>query len=138
MVRYPRESSNWRQVVVEARRQPLDLGVPIQSKVVSSSPSADFGCGPDECSRHIRYILEADIHKDLSPRAYSSAIIEPSEIIEKIPPEGIKIAELIQKFSGRVGDGPGMMKKQDWIKLVKEQCEYGPDRRLHRKKEGGS
>ncbi|KAI5457198.1 hypothetical protein BGZ63DRAFT_365660 [Mariannaea sp. PMI_226] len=68
-----------------------------------------------------------------SPGA-SGSIIEPWEILEKIPPEGIVISDLIKKFTGRVGDKPGQMAKGEWIKLVKQICEYGPDKRLRRRR----
>lgn len=60
-------------------------------------------------------------------------VIEPWEILEKIPEEGIAIGDLIKPFQGRVGDGPGRMPKQEWIKLVKQLCDYGPDKRLRRR-----
>lgn len=76
----------------------------------------------------------ADNFTGVSPVGqFGGATIDPAEILEKIPPEGITSSELIKKFSGRIGDRPGMMNKQDWIKLVKEQCDRAPDGRLHRK-----
>lgn len=71
-----------------------------------------------------------------SPNPYvgSNPVIEPQEILEKIPPEGIAIGDLIKSFSGRVGDKPGQMSKQEWIRLVKQLCDYGPDKRLRKRK----
>lgn len=39
----------------------------------------------------------------------------------------------MRKFAGRIGDGPGQMDRKDWIKLVRENCLYGPDKVLRRK-----
>ncbi|KEY66602.1 hypothetical protein S7711_01896 [Stachybotrys chartarum IBT 7711] len=76
------------------------------------------------------------IHGGASPNPYvgSNPVIEPQEILEKIPPEGIAIGDLIKSFSGRVGDKPGQMSKQEWIRLVKQLCDYGPDKRLRKRK----
>ena len=57
----------------------------------------------------------------------------PAEIIEKIPPEGIVISDLIKFFQGRLGEGPGQMPRGEWIAMVKRTCHYGPDKRLRRK-----
>lgn len=59
--------------------------------------------------------------------------VEASEILERVPPEGIAINELIQLFQGRLGDRPGQMPKQEWINMVKNLCVRGPDKRLRRK-----
>ncbi|TFA97512.1 Transcription initiation factor IIF subunit alpha [Trichoderma ghanense] len=64
----------------------------------------------------------------------SGGLIEPWEILEKIPADGITIGDLINLFQGRVGDGPGRMPRQEWIGLVKQLCDYGPDKRLRRRK----
>ncbi|PHH77910.1 hypothetical protein CDD80_7592 [Ophiocordyceps camponoti-rufipedis] len=69
-----------------------------------------------------------------SPSSQSGGGIEPWEILEKIPADGIAIGDLIKPFHGRVGGGPGQMPKGDWIKLVKQLCDYGPDKRLRRRK----
>ena len=61
-------------------------------------------------------------------------IIEPWEILEKIPAEGILIADLIKPFQPRVGNGPGKMPKTDWIKLVTQLCAFDPaDKKLRKK-----
>ncbi|KAH7022431.1 hypothetical protein EDB80DRAFT_8198 [Ilyonectria destructans] len=64
----------------------------------------------------------------------SGSGIESWEILEKIPAEGIVIGDLIKQFQGRVGEKPGQMPKGEWIKLVKQICEYGPDKRLRRRR----
>ncbi|EHK46256.1 hypothetical protein TRIATDRAFT_89649 [Trichoderma atroviride IMI 206040] len=64
----------------------------------------------------------------------SGGLIESWEILEKIPADGITIGDLINLFQGRVGDGPGRMPRQEWIGLVKQLCDYGPDKRLRRRK----
>lgn len=66
--------------------------------------------------------------------AVGSGPIETWEILEQIPAEGIKITDLIKPFHGRVGDKPGQMAKNDWIKMVKQLCDYGQDKRLRRRK----
>ncbi|KAG5928895.1 hypothetical protein E4U42_007762 [Claviceps africana] len=63
-----------------------------------------------------------------------SAGIESWEILEKIPADGISLQDLVKQFHGRVGDRPGQMNKSDWIKLVKQLCDYGQDKRLRRRK----
>lgn len=67
------------------------------------------------------------------PPGSPSRVVEPSEILDRIPPEGITIGELIKFFAGRVGEKPGQMPKQDWIGLVKGLCDYGADKRLRKK-----
>ncbi|UKZ82154.1 hypothetical protein TrVFT333_009938 [Trichoderma virens FT-333] len=64
----------------------------------------------------------------------TGGLIESWEILEKIPVDGITIGDLINLFQGRVGDGPGRMPRQEWIGLVKQLCDYGPDKRLRRRK----
>ncbi|KAM0348764.1 hypothetical protein ACHAPU_004203 [Fusarium lateritium] len=68
-----------------------------------------------------------------SPGSPGGSIVEPSEILDKIPVDGITIGELIKLFNHRLGDRPGQMPKVEWIQLVKKICEYGPDKRLRRK-----
>lgn len=68
------------------------------------------------------------------PGSQGASGIEPWEILEKIPSDGIAIGDLIKPFQGRVGDRPGQMPKGEWIKLVKQLCDYGPDKRLRRRK----
>ncbi|QUC20651.1 uncharacterized protein UV8b_04892 [Ustilaginoidea virens] len=69
-----------------------------------------------------------------SPNAQTNAGIESWEILEKIPPDGISLQDLVKQFHGRVGDRPGQMNKGDWIKLVKQLCDYGSDKRLRRRR----
>ncbi|KAG5984071.1 hypothetical protein E4U55_006103 [Claviceps digitariae] len=64
----------------------------------------------------------------------TSAGIQSWEILEKIPADGISLQDLVKQFHGRVGDRPGQMNKSDWIKLVKQLCDYGQDKRLRRRK----
>jgi transcription initiation factor TFIIF subunit alpha len=68
-----------------------------------------------------------------SPGSPGGSIVEPSEILDKIPNEGIVIGELIKAFNHRLGDRPGQMPKNEWIQLVKKLCDYGPDKRLRRR-----
>ncbi|KAM0238954.1 hypothetical protein ACHAP5_008460 [Fusarium lateritium] len=68
-----------------------------------------------------------------SPGSPGGSIVEPSEILDKIPNEGIAIGELIKLFNHRLGDRAGQMPKTEWIQLVKKICEYGPDKRLRRR-----
>lgn len=67
--------------------------------------------------------------------ASQSGPIDPKEILDKIPPEGIEISELIKPFKGRLGEGPGQMAKKDWIKLVTRLCDLGPNKKLRKKKD---
>lgn len=60
--------------------------------------------------------------------------ISAQEILDKVPAEGILISELIKPFTARMGDRPGQMRRSDWIKIVKQFCEYGPDKLLRPKK----
>ncbi|KAG5930367.1 hypothetical protein E4U60_007090 [Claviceps pazoutovae] len=69
-----------------------------------------------------------------SPHSQTSAGIQPWEILEKIPANGISLQDLVKQFHGRVGDRPDQMNKSDWIKLVKQLCDYGQDKRLRRRK----
>lgn len=64
----------------------------------------------------------------------TGGLIEPWEILEKIPVDGITIGELIGLFQGRVGDGPGRMPRGEWITLVRQLCDFGSDKRLRRRK----
>ncbi|TDZ35783.1 Transcription initiation factor IIF subunit alpha [Colletotrichum spinosum] len=71
-----------------------------------------------------------------APRAGSpSGLVEAWEIIAALPelPNGISIGNLMRKFQSRIGEGPGKMERKDWIKLVRENCAYGPDKVLRRK-----
>ncbi|WYZ45086.1 hypothetical protein EsH8_VIII_000402 [Colletotrichum jinshuiense] len=71
-----------------------------------------------------------------APRAGSpSGPIEAWEIVDALPqlPGGISIGNLMRRFQGRIGDGPGQMDRKEWIKLVKENCAYGPDKILRRR-----
>ncbi|KAK8079994.1 transcription initiation factor IIF subunit alpha [Apiospora hydei] len=53
-----------------------------------------------------------------------------ADIIEQIPPQGITIAQLLRKFDRRVGDKPGQMARNLWIKLVKENTKYDSKTKL--------
>ncbi|KAK2671024.1 hypothetical protein RAB80_013446 [Fusarium oxysporum f. sp. vasinfectum] len=68
-----------------------------------------------------------------SPGSPGASAVEPSEILDKIPAEGITVNELIKLFNHRLGDRPGQMSKTEWIQLVKKLCDYGPDKRLRRR-----
>lgn len=59
-----------------------------------------------------------------SPSPLSGSVIDPAEIMEKIPPEGIAAGDLIKQFQGRVGEKPGQLLRTEWIKLVKQYCDY--------------
>lgn len=69
-----------------------------------------------------------------TPGSPSGYIVSPAEILEKIPDDGVLIQDLIKMFQGRLGDKPGLMPKQEWIRLVKQLCDYGSDKRLRRRK----
>lgn len=61
--------------------------------------------------------------------------IQAHEIVDALPelPGGISIGNLMRRFQGRIGDGPGQMDRKEWIKLVKENCAYGSDKILRRR-----
>lgn len=98
----------------------------------SKYPCSISSLSPQLEERHCWFIANTFITGASPPQ--SGMGIDPSEILEKIPPEGIAIGDLIKPFHGRVGDKPGQMPKQEWIRLVKQLCDYGPDKRLRRRK----
>ncbi|KAK8105854.1 Transcription Factor IIF- Rap30/Rap74- interaction [Apiospora kogelbergensis] len=53
-----------------------------------------------------------------------------ADIIEQIPPQGISITHLLHKFNKRVGEKPGQMPRNLWIKLVKENTKYDSQSKL--------
>ncbi|KAF4125365.1 hypothetical protein GMORB2_4205 [Geosmithia morbida] len=71
--------------------------------------------------------------RSTSPDSQANGAIEPSEVLDRIPPEGITIQDLIKFFTGRVGERPGQMPKAEWIRLVRGLCDYGADKRLRKK-----
>lgn len=57
--------------------------------------------------------------------------ITTSDIISALPACGISIGNLMKSFGGRVGDDPATQtKKAEFIKLVRENAKYGPDKLL--------
>lgn len=85
-------------------------------------------------SKHKCYITSANC-VSAAPRAQSPSLgpIKPHEIAAALPKEGIAIGALMKFFTGRVGDGDGQTAKKDFIKLVKENSSYGPDKLLRPK-----
>lgn len=61
------------------------------------------------------------------------APVTAQDILDCVPDEGIQITALLHKFRDRVGTGPGMMERQDWLKIVRQALAYGPDKKLRRK-----
>jgi transcription initiation factor TFIIF subunit alpha len=60
--------------------------------------------------------------------------IQPHEIAIALPKTGVTIAELIKVFGGRVGDIKGQQTdKKEFMKMVKENSVYGPDKLLRPK-----
>jgi len=59
--------------------------------------------------------------------------VSAQEIAAAIPASGIAIGNLMKHFVGRVGDGRGMTDKKEFIRLVKENSLYGPDKLLRPK-----
>ncbi|KAF4622745.1 hypothetical protein G7Y89_g14282 [Cudoniella acicularis] len=59
--------------------------------------------------------------------------IQPHEIVAALPDSGIFIANLMKVFAGRVGENEGQTPKKEFIRLVKENSTYGPDKLLRRK-----
>jgi transcription initiation factor TFIIF subunit alpha len=70
-----------------------------------------------------------------SERAQSPGVgpIQPQEIVAALPKEGITISDLMKVFTTRVGSLPGQTDKKEFIRLVKENSSYGPDKRLRQK-----
>jgi len=74
-----------------------------------------------------------------STRAGSPGQSDPIQVFEirdLLPPPGapgIRLADLLKAFSGRVGDGPGQTPKLDFIQLVKANANYGQDKLMRRK-----
>jgi transcription initiation factor TFIIF subunit alpha len=59
--------------------------------------------------------------------------IQPHEIVAALPMEGITIGNLLGVFTARVGGLPGQTEKKEFIRLVKENSSYGPDKLLRPK-----
>jgi transcription initiation factor TFIIF subunit alpha len=104
-------------------------GSPSASRAGSPNP----GQGSKYSSKKLLLNCANSAFSGASPVSSAGKGIEAWEIVEKIPPEGITIGELIKPFLGRIGDKPGQMLKKDWIDLVKVTCDYGPDKRLRRR-----
>ncbi|RKF63150.1 Transcription initiation factor IIF subunit alpha [Erysiphe neolycopersici] len=76
-----------------------------------------------------------------SPTLISPPIASPkvgpittSDIISALPESGISIGNLMKSFGGRVGDDPTTQtQKADFIKLVRANAKFGPDRLLRPK-----
>ncbi|TQS34198.1 hypothetical protein Golomagni_05427 [Golovinomyces magnicellulatus] len=63
-----------------------------------------------------------------------SGPITTSEIVSALPTTGISIGNLMKSFGGRVGDDPAIQtKKAEFIRLVRENAKYGPDKLLRPK-----
>lgn len=75
--------------------------------------------------------------KDGQGAASPKPAIEAWEIVQALPqlPDGISIQNFLKLFEGRVGEKAegGRMAKSEWIKMVRENCNYGPDKLLRRK-----
>jgi transcription initiation factor TFIIF subunit alpha len=68
------------------------------------------------------------------PQAPGTGLIQPHEIAAALPKEGISIGNLMKLFASRVGDLTGQQtSKKEFIKLVKENSSYGPDKLLRPK-----
>lgn len=75
--------------------------------------------------------------KDGQGAASPKPAIEAWEIVQALPqlPDGISIQNFLKLFEGRVGEKAegGRMAKSEWIKMVRENCNYGSDKLLRRK-----
>jgi transcription initiation factor TFIIF subunit alpha len=73
-----------------------------------------------------------------TPRSSASGAVTAQEIIDALPDigaEGISIGAFLQRFSARVGDGPGQMPKGELIQLVKANANWdAATKKLSRKK----
>lgn len=104
-------------------------GSPSGSRAGSPDPSRARSIGAGG-SRAGSPSAASDMSRAQSPGA---GPIQPYEIAAALPPSGILIGELMKRFAGRVGDGPGQTPKKDFIQLVKVNSKYGPDRILRPK-----
>ncbi|KAJ2898226.1 transcription initiation factor [Zalerion maritima] len=70
-----------------------------------------------------------------SPNPQEPKPLTPAELLAGIPPlpGALGILELIKKFPGRVGEGPGKVPKPIFIKMVREVAAIGPDKLLRRR-----
>ncbi|KAH8667513.1 hypothetical protein BGZ60DRAFT_452217 [Tricladium varicosporioides] len=59
--------------------------------------------------------------------------IQAHEVAAAVPPHGVLIGTLMSIFKARVGEGPNQTSKKDFIRLVKENSTYGPDKLLRPK-----
>lgn len=108
-------------------------GTPSASRAGSPNPAQAGKFHVPIISSLADYQLTVD-NTGASSSSLTGGLIESWEILEKIPVDGITIGDLINLFQGRVGDGAGRMPRQEWIGLVKQLCDYGPDKRLRRRK----
>ncbi|PKS05860.1 hypothetical protein jhhlp_007689 [Lomentospora prolificans] len=102
-------------------------GTPTGSRAASPLPTQTAG------SPSVSPTKESQGARSGSPKP----AIEAWEIVQALPqlPDGITIANFLKLFEGRVGDNVdgGRMAKSEWIRLVRENCHYGPDKLLRRK-----
>ena len=72
----------------------------------------------------------------LSSQSPGASAIQPHEIVSATPSSGIVLKDLLKVFSGRIGDRPGMTRKDEFIQMVKDNTSYGSDKLLRPKKQG--
>ncbi len=70
----------------------------------------------------------------VSPPA-SAGPVEGWEIVQILNtiPQGVTVTNLLKRFQTRVGDEPGQMPRKEWIKIVKDNASFGPDKLLRAK-----
>ena len=83
----------------------------------------------------LTYYANFPVAASPSERAQPSGAgpIQPHEIVAALPKEGITISDLTKVFITRVGSLPGQTDNKEFIRLVKENSLYGPDKRLRQK-----
>ena len=80
---------------------------------------------------------KVDTPRGSPPPSASAAPVQAHEIIQVLEskPNGISLGELLRLFSHRVESekNPNLMKRQEWIALVRQNAVYGADKLLRPK-----
>ncbi|RKF63090.1 Transcription initiation factor IIF subunit alpha [Golovinomyces cichoracearum] len=109
----------------EAMKGDLSDRAKKRQKLKVSATNVSSRAGPRQCSP----VLVTSPHG-----TQRSGPITTSEIVSALPTTGISIGNLMKSFGGRVGDDPAIQtKKAEFIRLVRENAKYGPDKLLRPK-----
>ncbi|KAI1004464.1 hypothetical protein K3495_g3749 [Podosphaera aphanis] len=139
---FNRNSSTFKLNVNQARNYDGKTGA------ANPSPTSEGGMTGGEMSEETKRrklrIPGSNAASAASSRQGSPAISTPllpklgpitmNDIVSALPAAGISIGNLMKSFGGRVGDDPlTQTKKAEFIKLVRENAKYGPDKLLRPK-----